>query len=169
MLNILLDISEAESGMMQLNYKDIKIHGLVENVVDAYSLIADEKTIQLRIDGDNALTVMMDPDRMSQALANLLDNAIKYTPAGGEVGIRFYREESQIVIRFHDNGVGIDQEDISRIWDRLYRGRQSRTQRGLGLGLSQVKAIIEAHKGSIDAVTEIGKGSAFTIRIPASD
>lgn len=169
MLNILLDISEAESGVMQLNCKDIEIYGLVENVADAYSLIADEKPVQILIDGDRALTGRIDPDRMSQALANLLDNAIKYTPAGGEVGIRFYREGNQLVICFQDNGIGIDPEDISRIWDRLYRGRQSRTQRGLGLGLSQVKAIIEAHKGSIEAVSEIDKGSAFTIRLPASD
>lgn len=168
MLNILLDISEAESGVMQLNYKDIEIYGLVENVADAYSLIADEKPVQIRIEGDRGLTGRIDPDRMSQALANLLDNAIKYTPAGGEVRIHLFRDGNHIVIRFQDNGIGIEPEDISRIWERLYRSKQSRTQRGLGLGLSQVKAIIEAHKGSIEAVSEIDKGSAFTIRLPAS-
>lgn len=169
MLNILLDISESESGVMQLDRQDIEIHKLVENVVDAYSLVADEKQIQIRNDGDRMLTGRIDPNRMSQVLANLMDNAIKYTPAGGEVRIVFFRKDGQIIIRFQDNGAGIAPEELSRIWERLYRGKQVRNQsRGLGLGLSQVKAIVEAHNGSIQVISHPGNGSVFTIHLPAT-
>ena len=168
MLNILLDISEAESGVMQLDCQDIEIYRLLQNIVDAYSLIADDKSIRIRIDGDRQLKATIDPNRMSQALANLLDNAIKYTPAGGKVDVNFYNQKDHAIICIHDNGIGIDPEELPRIWDRLYRGKQNRSQRGLGLGLSQVKAIVEAHQGSIDVASEIGKGSVFRISVPAA-
>lgn len=167
MLNILLDISEAESGVMQLDVQAMKIYGLVENIVDAYSLIADEKSIQLRIDGDRMLKAMIDPNRMSQALANVIDNAVKYTPAGGKIDIGFYAKGDHVIIRIQDNGIGIDPEELPRIWDRLYRGKKSRSQRGLGLGLSQVKAIVLAHQGSIDVASKPEKGSVFRISLPA--
>jgi signal transduction histidine kinase len=168
MLNTLLNISEAESGIMRLYYEEIEIKRLVENMVDAYRLIADKKSIPIRIDGDHLLTAMIDPNRMSQVIANLLDNAIKYTPEGGEVHIVFFREDGHIIIRVQDSGFGISPEELALIWDRLYRGNQSRDQSGLGLGLSQAKAIIGAHSGKIKVSSEPGKGSIFTIRIPAS-
>ena len=168
MLNILLDISEAESGVMQLDRQTVEIYGLVENIVDAYSLIADEKPVQIRIDGDRMLKVMIDPNRMSQALANVIDNAVKYTPAGGEIDVGFYAQGGRTIIRIKDNGIGIDSDELPRIWDRLYRGKQNRSQRGLGLGLSQVKAIVLAHQGSIDVASEPGKGSVFRISLPAA-
>ena len=168
MLNILLNISEAESGIMRIDYEDTDILSLVENIVDAYRLIADDKLIKIVIDGDNTLTGMIDPNRMSQALANLMDNAVKYTFEGGEVRISFYREEDHIIICVQDNGTGIPPEEVSWIWDRLYRGKQKRYQNGLGLGLSQAKAIIDAHNGNIQVSSEPDKGSSFTIRLPVS-
>ena len=169
MLNILLDISEAESGVMQLDYQKIEIYRLVQNIVDAYSLIADDKSILIRIDGDRMLQATIDPNRMSQALANLLDNAIKYTPVGGKIDIDFYSEKEEAIICIKDDGIGIDPEELPRIWDRLYRGKQNRSQRGLGLGLSQVKAIVLAHHGSIHVVSEFGKGSMFKISLPVAN
>lgn len=168
MLNTLLNISEAESGVIQLGYEAVRIQGLIENIVDAYRLIADDKSIQIRIEGNNRLTAMMDPNRMSQVLANLIDNAIKYTPEDGEVCIVFFGEEDHIIIRVQDNGTGITPEELALIWDRLYRGSKSRDQSGLGLGLSQAKAIVGAHSGKIKVSSEPGQGSVFTIRIPAS-
>jgi signal transduction histidine kinase len=168
MLNTLLDISEAESGVMQLDCREIEIYALLENIVDAYSLVADDKSIHIRIDGDRMLKAMIDPNRMSQALANVIDNAVKYTPAGGEIDIGFYVQGDNVIIRIQDNGTGIDPAELPRIWDRLYRGKQNGNQRGLGLGLSQVKAIALAHHGSIDAASEPGKGSVFSISFPAA-
>jgi signal transduction histidine kinase len=166
MLNTLLDISEAESGVMRLEHKEIEINKLVSNIVDAYSIIADDKSMQIHIEGDRSLTAWLDPNRMSQALGNLLDNAIKYTPAGGTIEVTYFLKNGLIVIQLKDNGIGIAPEELLRIWDRLYRGKHSSCSRGLGLGLSQVKAIIKAHNGSIEATSEPGEGSAFTIRIP---
>ena len=101
-----------------------------------------------------------------QALANLLDNAIKYTPIGGQVAIEVLDQPDQVIIRIKDNGPGISPAEISRIWDRLYRGDQSRSQRGLGLGLSLVKAIITAHHGQVEVASHPGTGSVFTVFLP---
>jgi signal transduction histidine kinase len=167
MLNTLLDISEAESGVMRLDYKEIEINKLVSNIVDAYSIIADDNSMQIRFDGDRALESRLDPNRMSQVLGNLLDNAIKYTPHGGKIEISYFLENKWIVIQVKDNGGGIAPEELPRIWDRLFRGKHRGQKKGLGLGLSQVKAIIEAHNGTIQATSEPGGGSLFTIRIPS--
>jgi signal transduction histidine kinase len=100
-------------------------------------------------------------------LANLLDNAIKYTPPDGRVTVSGRREG--LVVRFDiaDTGIGIPSHDLPHIWDRLYRGDQSRTERGLGLGLSLVRAIVAAHGGTVDVAAEPGRGSTFTVRLPA--
>jgi signal transduction histidine kinase len=107
-----------------------------------------------------------DENRLRQAVANLLDNAIKYTPEGGnvEVGVKF--AGGQVVVSVRDTGIGIPEEDLPRVWERLYRGDKSRSQRGLGLGLSLVRAIAQAHLGECRVRSEAGKGSEFTLRIP---
>ena len=165
MLNTLLNISEVESGIMRLDQQRTDIVSMVENVVDAYRLVADDKNIQIKVTGDNSLEGWLDFNRMSQALANLLDNAIKYTPEGGQVFIDTYSDGPNLTVIIKDSGVGILHEDLDRIWDRLYRGTQHGNQRGLGLGLSLAKAIIEAHDGIIEVSSEPGKGSAFKIQI----
>ena len=102
---------------------------------------------------------------ISQAVANLLDNAIKYTPAGGRVEISAERRDSRAVLRVHDSGVGIPPAELPRIWERLFRGDQSRTERGLGLGLSLVKAVVEAHGGTVSVESAPGRGSTFTVNL----
>jgi len=97
--------------------------------------------------------------------ANLIDNAIKYTPAGGRVTISVHRN-THATLQVCDNGVGIPADEIPHIWDRLFRGDRSRTERGLGLGLSLVKAIVEAHGGSVAVESEVGNGSTFTVTLP---
>jgi signal transduction histidine kinase len=96
----------------------------------------------------------------------LIDNAIKYTAAGGQVKITVGRVESKGVFEIADTGIGVSPEDLPRVWDRLYRGDRSRTERGLGLGLSLVKAIVEAHGGEVTLSSEVGAGSTFEVRFP---
>ena len=108
----------------------------------------------------------MDANRIRQAFANLLDNALKYTPEGGSVTIFAARRGRGAVVRFRDTGIGIPEDEQGRIWDRLYRGDKSRSQRGLGLGLSVVKAVIEAHRGKATVQSQPGDGSEFTILLP---
>jgi signal transduction histidine kinase len=105
--------------------------------------------------------------RMRQVIANLLDNAIKYNRIGGRIVISARIEGHQAVILFRDTGIGIPAEEVPEIWDRLYRGDKSRSQPGLGLGLSVVKAIVRAHSGNVEVSSEPGVGSDFTIRLPA--
>jgi signal transduction histidine kinase len=105
---------------------------------------------------------------MRQAFANLLDNALKYTPEGGKVSLACAVESSRVIVRVRDNGMGIPLDEQPRIWERLYRGDKSRSQRGLGLGLSLVKAIVEAHHGEVSVQSRPGEGSEFTVHIPQS-
>jgi signal transduction histidine kinase len=169
MLNTLMDISEAETGVMQLDLGPVNIKTLIEQVIDMYCYLAEEKGLHLDINVPNGFYVTVDSARMSQALANLLDNAIKYTHPEGRIEIRAHQRQKYLIIAIKDTGMGIPQEDIPKIWARLYRGDQSRHQRGLGLGLSLVRAIISAHKGRIHVFSEMGKGSTFIIHLPVID
>ncbi|MBU4425202.1 MAG: HAMP domain-containing protein [Proteobacteria bacterium] len=168
MLNALMDISEAETGVMHLDRKITDIPGLMHGVVDVYSYIAEEKGLSIHINAPRDLYVTVDEDRVGQVLANLLDNAIKYTLSGGQISLKASRRQGEVVIKIKDTGIGIPREELPRIWDRLYRGDHSRAQKGLGLGLSQVKAIMLAHKGRVDVLSEPGKGSTFSIFLPAN-
>jgi signal transduction histidine kinase len=100
---------------------------------------------------------------MRQVFANLLDNAIKYTPAGGLVSISADHHNGKVEVIFRDTGRGISRTDLPRIWERLYRGDKSRSQQGLGLGLSLVKAIVHAHGGWVEVTSEEGKGTEFRV------
>lgn len=110
-----------------------------------------------------------DRNRLRQVAANLLDNAVKYTPRGGRIELFARREGPEAVLVVRDTGAGIPAEDQPRIFDRLYRGDRSRSERGLGLGLSLVKAIVEAHKGRVTVESTPGQGSTFTVHLPACD
>jgi signal transduction histidine kinase len=110
--------------------------------------------------------VTADRDRLRQVLANLIDNAVKYTPAGGTVTVDARSDGDAVRIDVTDTGVGIPPHDLPRIWERLYRGDQSRAERGLGLGLSLVRAIVTAHSGTVEVSSEPGAGSTFVVRLP---
>ena len=115
---------------------------------------------------DGPLPVVADPDRMRQVIGNLLDNAVKYTPTGGRVEVEARRSGPDATVAVTDSGEGIGAEDIPRIFDRLYRADKSRTQRGLGLGLSLVRAVLYAHGGAIDVQSTPGAGSRFQFTLP---
>jgi signal transduction histidine kinase len=168
MLNTLMDISEAESGAMQLQREPVRLAEIVARAVDLYRDVADAKGVTLAADAPADVTVAADRTRLEQVAANLIDNAVKYTPAGGHVDVQVRREDGTAVLRVHDTGPGIPPDELPRIFDRLFRGDTSRAERGLGLGLSLVKAVVEAHGGTVDVVSEPGRGSAFTVRLPLS-
>jgi len=167
MLNTLMDISEAETGVMKLDRELIDVSGLMKEVLDIYHYVAEEKNIDIHLTLPPDLSLIADPIRISQAMANLLDNAIKYTPVGGKIDIEARQLKQEILIAIKDSGIGIPREEMPKIWNRLYRGDQSRSQKGLGLGLSLLRAIIRAHKGRIEVLSEPGKGSTFSIYLPA--
>jgi len=166
MLNTLMDISEAKTGILNLDMKLVDVSALMEEVVELYRYIAEEKNITIHTVLAGDLTISADPDRIRQVLGNLLDNAVKYTPAGGRVAVDAHQREKQVIITVKDTGVGIRREDLPKIWNRLYRGDESRSQRGLGLGLSFVKSIVEVHGGYVDVSSEPGYGSTFSVYLP---
>jgi signal transduction histidine kinase len=166
MLDTLMDISEAETGTLRLNAQDVPLGALLQEVVSLYEDVADEKQVVVTTNVHGADVLRTDPDRLRQALANLLDNALKYTGAGGRVELKAFREGPGTRIAVSDTGIGIPAEDLPRIWDRLYRGDRSRTERGLGLGLSLVRAYVRALGGTVVVESEPGRGSTFTVLLP---
>jgi signal transduction histidine kinase len=165
-LNTLMDISEAETGVLQLKREPVALRPLLSEVVDLYDDVADVKKVSVTLEPGDDVTVSGARDRLRQVFANLLDNAIKYTPEGGRVRIAVDRDDTSAVVTIVDTGVGIGAEDLPRIWDRLYRADPSRSERGLGLGLSLVKAYVAAHGGTVEAQSEPGRGSTFVVRLP---
>ena len=166
MLNTLLDITEAEAGMMKLQREPIDLCQMVREVIELYEYVAEERKVTVRTELPVFCGARVDRNRMRQVFANLLDNALKYTPENGSVTISVDDEPEWTLVRFRDTGSGISPEEQAKIWTRLYRGDKSRSQRGLGLGLSLVKAVVEMHQGRVTVVSAVGQGSEFTVRLP---
>ena len=166
-LQTLMDVSEAEAGAMKLARAKTDISSLWTQVIELYQYVAEEKKIFIMKDFTEPCEAWIDPTRMRQVFANLLDNAIKYTPESGQVTVETRKQKNDVIVRVRDTGMGIPAGEQEKIWDRLYRGDKSRSQRGLGLGLSLVRAIVQAHGGRAEVKSQPGEGTEFTITIPA--
>ncbi len=167
-LRMLTDISEAEHGTMRLHAETVGVKELALAVADLYEYSAEERGVRLRVEVDADLWVCADRVRLQQVVANLFDNAVKYSRPGGEILLTAGTADggSTAWISLRDEGLGIPAHDLPRIWERLYRGDHSRTRRGSGLGLSLVKAIVEAHSGKVEAQSTVELGSVFTVTLP---
>jgi len=168
MLTVLMDISEAETGTMRLYKERLDVAELIGESAELYEDLAQERGVVLATDSPAGLFAMADATRIRQVLANLLDNALKYSRPGGTVALRGRLEGGLVRVSVVDEGEGIPPEDIPRIFDRLFRGDKSRTHRGLGLGLSLVRAVLKAHGGDIVVESEVGRGSRFTFTLPGA-
>jgi signal transduction histidine kinase len=166
MLNTLMDISEVETGAMKLSLDRVDVTELARQLTDFYAEVAEDRGLTISLSAERQCETVADENRLRQAVANLLDNAVKYTPPGGRVEVAVKQVAGQVVLSVRDTGIGIPEEDLPRVWERLYRGDKSRSQRGLGLGLSLVKAIAQAHLGDCRVRSEPGAGAEFTLRIP---
>jgi signal transduction histidine kinase len=166
MLHTLMDISEAETGIMPLELELINLAELLAEAVDLYRYVIEDQALGVSTTAPPTLWVLADRNRLRQVTANLLDNAIKYTPPGGQVTLTAFQEPGRVAIVVEDTGMGMTPEELAHVWDRLYRGDQSRSQRGLGLGLSLVKAVVQAHQGSVAVSSTPGAGSRFTLWFP---
>jgi signal transduction histidine kinase len=167
-LTALMDISEAETGTMALAREPVHLSAVVDEAVSLYADEADDKAIALRSHVAGDLHVVGDQTRLRQVFANLIENAVKYTDRGGHIDIEARATAVFVTLTVRDTGAGIDPADIPHVWDRLYRADASRTTRGLGLGLSLVKAVVVAHGGRVEVTSVPGQGSAFTVILPAA-
>jgi signal transduction histidine kinase len=166
MLDTLMDISEAEAGALQLKREKVALADVVAHAADLYRDVAESKGLALNVLTPDDVAVTADRTRLEQVVANLIDNAVKYTPTGGRIDVDVHRDGEHAVLRVRDTGIGISPDELPRIWDRLFRGDTRRTERGLGLGLSLVRAIVEAHRGTVEVASEPGKGATFTVLLP---
>jgi len=169
MLGIMMSVAEAESGTMHLQKQRLILTSTVEDVVNLYEYVAEEKDIELQVNIDETIVFEGDKTRIEQVWANLVDNAIKYGKNKGYVRISAESDGNDTFsISFEDNGMGISESENERIWERLFRGDRSRSQQGLGLGLNYARAVIEAHGGKISVDSELNRGSTFHVRLPCS-
>ncbi len=173
MINIIDDletISHLESGSMLLDYEVFDIENIISEVFEQMELLANKKNIQLKLlklSSQQYFFVNADKFRIRQVLINLISNSIKYGKKNGTTTVSLQKEQEKIIVSVKDNGIGIEEKHLPRIFERFYRvdkGR-SREQGGTGLGLAIVKHIIEAHKQTVSVQSTLNKGSIFTFTL----
>jgi len=173
LVNDVLDLAKIGAGKLTLEQKRVRVQEAVSSVMEIISPLALEKNIELseKLDGELP-RVSADPKRLQQILFNLLSNAVKFTGAEGQVCIEAARDQSlnQVSIAVKDTGIGIPAERQQSIFEEFEQGDGSyaRDQQGTGLGLSLTRKLVEMHQGTIDVQSELGRGSVFTVRLPAS-
>ncbi|MFJ3415589.1 sensor histidine kinase [Streptomyces sp. NPDC086082] len=164
----LQDLAAADAGTLRLHREPVRVEDLVDQVVAAYRVSADTAGVALTGKTDNSLWLEADPVRMRQVLGNLVSNALRHTPADGTVTLTAWREADTVVLTVTDTGSGIAPENLTHVFERFWRADQSRSRRtgGSGLGLSIVRDLVAAHDGTVEATSEPGAGSVFTLRLP---
>ena len=166
-----IDLSRLENHRTPLNLEYVDVAQLVQTIVSNQHQLFHERGLHLRysseVQGKDAI-IEIDPDMITQAVTNLLSNAMRYTPEDGYVYVSVTMDRRYIMITVKDTGSGIAKEDLSRIFDRFWRADASRARDagGLGVGLALTKHIVDRHEGFISVESELGKGSTFTIHLP---
>ena len=169
MVEELLELSSIESEH-SLAIQKTDMAGLLIEAVERIRPQAERAQVSLSLDAAPDLgRPRLDPARIERAVLNLLHNAIKFTPAGGAVSLSGHRDGGRLVLTVRDTGAGIASSDLPRIFERFYKADRSRAGSGTGLGLALVKHAVEAHGGSVHVESEEGRGSCFTLSIPAFD
>jgi heavy metal sensor kinase len=166
MINTMLDIAEAEAGMADPQWAVVDMAQVIGNARELFLPVAEEKEIGLTTEGAVGCRVRVDARMLQRLVGNLLDNALKYTPAGGKVAISAWAQNENVYLRVRDTGIGISEKDLPRIFDKFYRCDRSRAEHGSGLGLSLAKAIVASHGGAIEVVSQPGQGASFTVSLP---
>ncbi|MBV8530468.1 MAG: PAS domain-containing protein [Candidatus Eremiobacteraeota bacterium] len=164
----LLEQARAESGQLKLDLRDVDLEAVAQPIVASFEQQASNKGVSLELTALRPVRVEADPDRLSQVFVNLIDNALRHTRGGGRIRIELDARDSDAVLRVRDTGDGIPYRDLPHIFERFYVVDRSRTRGsgGAGLGLAIVKGIVDAHGGAISAESMLGRGTAFTIRLP---
>jgi two-component system OmpR family sensor kinase len=166
----LLDLAKLEAGTADLKMSTVDVRALLQNIVDKFTPQARKAGISLHLDLPANLPALVgDGDRLAQVFTNLVDNALKFTPANGQVTLSAANAEAEMEISITDSGIGVPKDALPRLFDRFYQVDASRAggeRHGAGLGLAIVREIVEAHNGKISVRSEVGHGTSFVIHLP---
>ena len=167
----LLFLARSDAGKEQLNFEDVELKELITGLSANIEALAQDKGIKFTVDAKEDLTVSGDKVKLRQLFINILENAVRYTPADGNISVSLVEKDSNAVVSISDTGIGIPPEHLSHIFERFYRVDKARARAdgGVGLGLAIAKIITESHKGKIEVESEVGKGTTFKISIPLKD
>ena len=169
MINTMLLISKTEAGVATPSGDEVEVESLIRKACELFDPIAEDKNVSLSYNATEKILVSGDARMLQRMLANILDNAVKYTSSGGKIDVSVAEtKDHNITISIKDTGVGISGADLKRIFERFYRCDQSRSQPGTGLGLSLARAIARAHGGDITVTSTVNQGSTFNITLPKS-
>jgi signal transduction histidine kinase len=169
LINDLLDLVRLDSGVLQIRPEPVSVGDLLRGLASAVAPVAREKEIQVRVELASGLgTYLLDRDMIEKAILNLLFNAIKFTPAGGQVALRASQSGDELIVGVADTGIGIGPEALSRVFDRFWQGDASsrRKHQGAGIGLALVKELTEANGGRVTVESREGRGTTFTLWLP---
>jgi two-component system phosphate regulon sensor histidine kinase PhoR len=173
----LLSLARIESGTEVFEFRNVPLEPVVATCLERHAARAEAKHQVLEAIGPNratpdsaAVSVWADEEAVGEILDNLVDNAVKYTPEGGKILVRWHKDTAQVCLEVEDSGIGIPEADLPRIFERFYRVDKARSRElgGTGLGLSIVKHLVQAMNGSILARSQVGKGTVFSVRLPTS-
>lgn len=167
-INQILDWAKWSTGQMELNYKTIDMNIFIQQLLDLYQVRAYRDSISLEYVPSSECLLMVDDGRMKQVMTNLLDNAFKFTPAGGKIVLTLTAGETDVNVSVFDSGIGMSKETLSHIFYPFDTGNHKHEEggHGSGLGLWISKNIIEAHGGTLSVESELGKGSTFHVWLP---
>ncbi|MGD8740075.1 MAG: heavy metal sensor histidine kinase [Desulfobacterales bacterium] len=169
MINTMLVISKTEAGVNKLDARELDIGAVVRDACELFRSSAEDKDLRLVCDVAGNFSISGDNRMIQRMIANLLDNAIKYTPAGGSVEVTVNTgNQDAVTLAVKDTGIGISEKDIPHIFERFYRCDPSRSEAGIGLGLSFARAIARAHGGDISVFSKPEQGSTFTVTFPGA-
>jgi heavy metal sensor kinase len=167
MINTMLTISKTEAGVERVSRDELDITALIHSACELFEPLAEEKNVALSCQAPEKTIISGDARMLQRMLANILDNAVRYTPCGGEVEVSLAaNEQNETIIFVRDSGIGIAEADLPHVFERFYRCDRSRAQPGTGLGLSLARAIARAHGGDITVTSSLDQGSTFTITLP---
>jgi signal transduction histidine kinase len=167
MINTMLEIARIDSGLSPIGNERIDMVKLAKQAADLFGPLAEDKDQTLELTHNGApLRVEGSRNKLQRMCANLLDNAIKFSPAQGKIRISLTSQDSCVILQIQDNGMGIEAEKLPRIFERFYRGNESRSCPGNGLGLSLAQATARSHRGSISVESVFQQGSTFTVTLP---
>jgi len=170
LINNVLDFSRLDSGKKEYDIEESDLAALIKHSLEAYKYHIRDRGFEIESNiPEEPLMINIDKDAISQAFLNLLSNAVKYSEDRKYIGVEISREMNSVMVSVTDHGIGIAKGELKKIFDKFYRipNRKSKQTRGSGLGLTLTMHIIEAHGGNVEVESEPGKGSTFTLRLPA--